>query len=93
MPEEEEEGIGIISEGTLGLGELARLTVSNEAEVAYDVRNFVILLIMILTVYIFFNYINVHSSEQKIYFTILYASEKYTFELCYDYYHMSKKSG
>jgi len=36
MPEEEEEGIGIISEGTLGLGELARLTVNNEAEAAYD---------------------------------------------------------
>ncbi|XP_046664068.1 striatin-3 isoform X1 [Homalodisca vitripennis] len=36
MPEEEEEGIGIISESTLGLGELARLTVNNEAEAAYD---------------------------------------------------------
>lgn len=40
MGEEEEEGIGIISEGTLGLGELARLTVNNEAEAAYDVSHF-----------------------------------------------------
>ncbi|XP_054261722.1 striatin-3 isoform X1 [Macrosteles quadrilineatus] len=37
--EEEEEGIGIISEGTLGLGELARLTVNNEAEAAYDLQS------------------------------------------------------
>lgn len=37
MAEEEEEGIGIISDGALGLGELARLTVNNEAEAAYDV--------------------------------------------------------